>query len=115
MVMPERLPSSPEGSASAASVGRVVAAPVAASAEFTAGAKRRSFTAKYKLQILSKCLTRKEGEWYQPVVLDASAHGLFWGFAKNLPEICDVDRYHPGVERKRPHNVRIPREGGQLV
>ena len=49
MVMPERLPgslpSSPEGPASAASV--------VASAEFTAGPKRRSFTAKYKLQILA--------------------------------------------------------------
>ena len=58
MVMPERLPSSlpssPEGPASAASVGRVVAVPVVASAEFTAGARRRSFTAKYKLQILSE-------------------------------------------------------------
>ena len=58
MVMPERLPSSlpssPEGPASTASAGRVVAAPVVASAEFTAGAKRRSFTAKYKLQILSE-------------------------------------------------------------
>ena len=57
MVMPERrpgsLPSLPEGPASAASVGRVVAAPVVASAEFTAGPKRRSFMAKYKLQILS--------------------------------------------------------------
>ena len=53
MVMPEclpsSLPSSPEGPASAASVGRVVAA-----AEFTAGSRRRSFTAKYKLQILSE-------------------------------------------------------------
>ena len=53
MVMPERLPSSlpssPEGPASAASVGRVVAA-----AEFTAGARRRSFTPKYKLQILAE-------------------------------------------------------------
>ena len=67
MVMPERLPSSlpssPEGPASTASAGRVVAAPVVASAEFTAGARRRSFTAgarrrsftaKYKLQILSE-------------------------------------------------------------
>ena len=57
MVMPERLPSSlpssPEGPGSTASAGRVVAAPVVASAEFTAGPKRRSFTAKYKLQILS--------------------------------------------------------------
>ena len=55
MVMPERLlsssPASPEGPASA---GRVVAGPVVASAEFTAGPKRRSFTAKYKLQILSQ-------------------------------------------------------------
>ena len=58
MVMPERLPSSlpssPEGPASTASAGRVVAAPVVASTEFTAGPKRRSFTAKYKLQILSE-------------------------------------------------------------
>ena len=58
MVMPERLPSSlpssPEGPGSTSSVGRVVAAPVVASAEFTAGPKRRSFTAKYKLQILSE-------------------------------------------------------------
>ena len=62
MVMPERLPSSlpfsPEGPASTASAGRVVAAPVVApvvaTAEFTAGPKRRSFTAKYKLQILSE-------------------------------------------------------------
>ena len=76
MVMPERLPSSlpssPEGPASTASAGRVVAAPVVAPAEFTAGpkrrsftagarrrsftagARRRSFTAKYKLQILSE-------------------------------------------------------------
>ena len=54
MVMPERLPSSlpssPEGPASTASVGRVVAA----SAEFTSVPKRRSFTAKYKLQILAE-------------------------------------------------------------
>ena len=54
MVMPERLPislpSSPEGPATPSSAGRVVAA----SAEFTAGPKRRSFTAKYKLQILSE-------------------------------------------------------------
>jgi len=55
MVVPERLPTSlpasPEGPASA---GRVVAAPLVASAEFMAGPKRRSFTAKYKLQILSQ-------------------------------------------------------------
>jgi len=58
MVMPERLPislpASPEGPATPSSAGRVVAAPVAASAEFTAVPKRRSFTAKYKLQILSE-------------------------------------------------------------
>ncbi len=58
MVMPERLPtplpSSPEGPASTAPAGRVVAVPVVASAEFAAGPKRRSFTAKYKLQILSE-------------------------------------------------------------
>jgi len=56
--MPERLPtslpSSPADSATPSSAGRVVAAPVVASAEFTAGPKRRSFTAKYKLQILSE-------------------------------------------------------------
>ena len=58
MVVPERLPSSlsssPEGPATPSSAGRVVAAPVVASAEFTAGPKRRSFTAQYKLQILSE-------------------------------------------------------------
>ena len=58
MVMPERLPaslpSSPEGPATPSSAGCVVAAPVVASAEYTAGPKRRSFTAKYKLQILSE-------------------------------------------------------------
>ena len=58
MVMPERLPSSlpssPDGPATPSSAGRVVVAPVVASAEFTAGPKRRSFTAKYKLQILSE-------------------------------------------------------------
>ena len=55
MVMPERLlsslPASPKGPAPA---GRVVAVPVVASAEFTAGPKQRSFTAKDKLQILSE-------------------------------------------------------------
>ena len=60
MVMPERLPGSlpfsPEGPASTASAGRVVAVPVVASAEFTSVPKRRSFTAKYKLQILSESL-----------------------------------------------------------
>jgi transposase len=58
MVMPERLPtplaSSSEVSASTASARRVVAAPLAASSEFTALPKRRSFTAKYKLQILAE-------------------------------------------------------------
>ena len=58
MVMPERLPSSlplsPEGPATPSSAGRVVAAPVVASAEFTAGPKRRSFRAKNKLKILSE-------------------------------------------------------------
>ena len=58
MVMPERLPSSlpfsPDGPATPSSGSRVVAAPVVASAEYTAGPKRRSFTAKYKLQILSE-------------------------------------------------------------
>ena len=58
MVMPERLPtalaSSAEGGATAASAARIVAAPLVASAEFTAEPKRRSFTAKYKLQILAE-------------------------------------------------------------
>jgi len=58
MVMPERLPaallSSPEVPASTASAARVVAAPVAASTEFTSVPKRRSFTAKYKLQVLAE-------------------------------------------------------------
>ena len=57
MVMPERLasvlPSSPESPASSAAA-RVVAAPVVATAEFTDAPKRRSFTAKYKLQILAE-------------------------------------------------------------
>jgi len=52
--LPSSLPSSPEGPATLSSVGCVVAAPVVASAEFTAGPKRRSFTAQYKLQILSE-------------------------------------------------------------
>ena len=64
MVMPERLPTplaaSPEVSASMASAARVVAAPVVASAEFTAVPKRRSFSAKYKLQILAE--TDRAGE-----------------------------------------------------
>lgn len=54
MVMPERLPtplsSSPEVPVSTASGARFVAA----TAEFTAGPKRRSFTAKYKLRILDE-------------------------------------------------------------
>ena len=54
MVMPERLPtplsSSPEVPASTSSGARFVAA----TAEFTAGPKRRSFTAKYKLRILDE-------------------------------------------------------------
>ena len=58
MVMPERLPtplaSSPEIPALTASAAGVVARPLAASPEFTALPKRRSFTAKYKLQILAE-------------------------------------------------------------
>ena len=58
MVMPERLPTplsaAPEGPASTASAARVVAAAKVASAEFTAVPKRRSFSAKYKLQILAE-------------------------------------------------------------
>lgn len=58
MVMPERLPpplpSSAEDPASTAAAARIVAAPVVASAEFTSMPKRRSFTAKYKLQILAE-------------------------------------------------------------
>ena len=54
MVMPERLPpplsSAPEVPASKASGARFVAA----TAEFTARPKRRSFSAKYKLQILAE-------------------------------------------------------------
>ena len=57
MVMPERLPSPlaslPEVPASTASGARF-AAPLAASSEFTALPKRRSFTANYKLQILAE-------------------------------------------------------------
>ena len=58
MVMPERLPtplpSLPEVSASTASAARFVAASLAASSEFTALPQRRSFTAKYKLQVLDE-------------------------------------------------------------
>ena len=58
MVMPERLPTplpaAPEGHASTASAARVVAAAKVVSAEFTAVPKRRSFPAKYKLQILAE-------------------------------------------------------------
>jgi len=59
MVMPERLPTplpfAPEVSGSTVPAARVVVAPKVASAEFTAISKRRSFTAKYKLQILMSC------------------------------------------------------------
>ena len=58
MVMPARLPTplpaSPEGSVSTVPAARVVGAHVVASAEFTTVPKRRSFTAKYKLQILAE-------------------------------------------------------------
>ena len=58
MVMPERLPpalpASPEIPASPAVAARVVAAPVAATAEFSDAATRRNFTAKYQLQILDE-------------------------------------------------------------
>ena len=58
MVMPERLPTplpaAPECAASRAPAARVVASPKVASAEFTAVPNRRSFTAKYKLQILAE-------------------------------------------------------------
>ena len=58
MVMAERLPTAlpatPEGPASTASAAHVVAAAKVASVEFTAVSKRRSFTAKYKLQILAE-------------------------------------------------------------
>ncbi len=58
MVMPKRLPAplpvSPEIPASTTAGARVVAAPVVATAEFTAAPKRRSFTAKYKLGILDE-------------------------------------------------------------
>ena len=61
MVMPERLPtplsSSPEVPASKASGARFVAA----TAEFTARPKRRSFTAKYKLQILAETAVESGG------------------------------------------------------
>ena len=81
MAMPERLstplPSLPEGPASAASVGRVVAAPVVASAEFTAGPKRRSFTANYKLRILSK--DRLRGGYRQDLGDSSSGGPVFFG------------------------------------
>ena len=58
MVMPERLPAplptAPEGPSSTASSGRVVAAAKVVSADFTAVPKRRSFSAKYKLQVLAE-------------------------------------------------------------
>ena len=56
--MPEPLPTllaaSPEGPALTASAARVVMAPMVASVEFTAVPRRRSFTAKDKLQILAE-------------------------------------------------------------
>ena len=58
MVMPERLPTplpaTHEGPALNTFAARVVASPKVASVEFTAVPKRRSFTAKYKLQILAE-------------------------------------------------------------
>ncbi len=58
MVMPERLPTalpvSSEVPAPTSAASRIVAAPVVAAAEFTAGPKRRSFTAEYKLRILEE-------------------------------------------------------------
>ena len=58
MVMPERLPTplpaALEGVALPAPAARVVAATKVASAEFTAVARRRNFSAKYKLQILGE-------------------------------------------------------------
>ena len=58
MVMPERLPtalsSAPESPASSSPSAQDVASPKVASAEFTAVPKRRSFSAKYKLQILAE-------------------------------------------------------------
>ena len=61
MVMPERLPtplsSSPEVPACKASGAGFVAA----TAEFTARPKRRSFTAKYKLQILAETAVESGG------------------------------------------------------
>ena len=79
MVMPERPPtpllSLPEVSACTASAARVVVAPLAASSEFAALQKRRSFTAKYKLQILAEAdratdtggisaILRREGQYF---------------------------------------------------
>jgi transposase len=58
MVMPERLPTplpaAPDGPSSTTSAARVVVAAKVASAEFTDAPKRRSFSAKYKLQILAE-------------------------------------------------------------
>ena len=54
------LPAAPEVPASTASAARIVAAPKVASAEFTAVSKRRSFTAKYQLQMLAE--TDRAGE-----------------------------------------------------
>ena len=84
MVMPERLatplPAAPEVSGSTVSAARVVAAPKVASAEFTVVAKRRSFTAQYKLQMLAEtdragetggisAILRREGR-YSPALSD---------------------------------------------
>ena len=62
MVMPERLPTpaSPEVAVSTVPAAWVVGAHVVASAEFTTVPKRRSFSAKYKLQILAE--TDRAGE-----------------------------------------------------
>ena len=58
MVMPERLPtpfsSAPDVPNATAASARFVAATKVASAEFTAVPTRRSFSAKYKLQVLAE-------------------------------------------------------------
>ena len=84
MVMPEGLPTllaaAPEVPALVVSAARVVATPLAASSEFTALPKRRSFTAKYRLQILAEtdraadtggisAILRREGR-YSPALSD---------------------------------------------
>ena len=50
--LPRALSAAPESPASTASTALVVAAAKVASAEFTAVPMRRSFSAKYKLQVL---------------------------------------------------------------